>query len=485
MITNRIYQWARSQPRNPAVISGDVTISYAAFANAIESARVFLGGQDLQLHQTAIVLSESLLDAWVFIMALRALGLNTACVQSADRVGAIGLRNVACVVIPEAEASKFASASFERLRTILVPGALFAKILTSEPPRHPEQAPPFGGHILFTSGTTGTYKKVFLNGHDEERRNMARAQAYPLTKNMIYHTGNLALWSSTGFKMPSAVWHTGGCVVMDSERDLYKNFFRRAIDLSILTPSMLRELVQSLGTGSIHNGCEILVAAGFLPIELAQETTRRVTNRIGISYGATELATPALLSRSCAEGDLYWLAPAPNRTVRIVDENGDDCPPGQQGELRIRLMDIDCTSYIDDEETTTKVFRDGYFCPGDMAVSRADGRIRILGRTADVLNLRGQKIAVAPIELAIQHALRVDEVCLLSGLNDAGQEELVVAIQSAAKPPRAALEQIVRDFPSFERVRFEFFKDFPRTATATRKTQRSALRRLVFPVPRT
>jgi acyl-coenzyme A synthetase/AMP-(fatty) acid ligase len=485
MITSRIYQWAHSQPANPAVIFNDEVLSYAAFANAIESARVFLGGQGLQLHRTAIVLSESLLDAWVFVMALRALGLNTACVQSADRVGAIGRRNVACVVIPEVEVSKFTSTSLERLRRILVPGDLFVKILTSGPPRHPEQTPPFGGHILFTSGTTGTYKRVFLHGHYEDRRNVARAEAYPLTKNMIYHTGNLGLWSSTGFKMPSAVWHTGGCVVIDTRRDPFKNFFRRAIDLSILTPSMLRELVHSRGTGSIRNGCEILVAAGFLPKELAQETARRVTNRVGISYGATELATPALLSRSCAEGDLYWLAPAPNRTVRIVDENGDDCPPGRQGELRIRLMDIDCTSYVNDEETSTKAFRDGYFCPGDMAVSRADGRIRILGRTADVLNMRGQKIAVAPIELAIQHALRVEEVCLLSGLNDAGQEELVVAIQSEAKPPRAALERIARDFPSFERVRFEFFKNFPRTATATRKTQRSALRRLVFPVPRT
>ena len=147
-----------------------------------------------------------------------------------------------------------------------------------------------------------------------------------------------------------------------------------------------------------------------------------MTKRVGISFGATELATPALLSRSCAKGDLYWLAPAPDRTVRIVDENGNDCPPGQQGELRIQFMDIDCKSYIDDEETTAKVFCDGFFCPGDMAVRRADGRIRILGRTADVLNVRGRKVAVAPIELAVQHALRVDEVCLLSGLNEAGKK---------------------------------------------------------------
>ena len=116
MITNRIYDWARSQPTNPAVIFNDVTLSYAAFANAIESARGFFGRQGLQLHQTAIVLSESLLDAWVFVMALRALGLNTVYVQSADRVDALRLSNVGCVVVPEAEARKFTGASLEAIK---------------------------------------------------------------------------------------------------------------------------------------------------------------------------------------------------------------------------------------------------------------------------------------------------------------------------------------------------------------------------------
>ena len=79
---------------------------------------------------------------------------SMARVQSADRVGTIGRRDVACVVIPEVEASKFTSTPLERLRTILVPGDLFAKILTSGPPRYLEHSPPFGGHILFTSGGT-------------------------------------------------------------------------------------------------------------------------------------------------------------------------------------------------------------------------------------------------------------------------------------------------------------------------------------------
>jgi acyl-coenzyme A synthetase/AMP-(fatty) acid ligase len=144
-------------------------------------------------------------------------------------------------------------------------------------------------------------------------------------------------------------------------------------------------------------------------------------------------------------------------------------------------MDIDCMSYLDDEEASVKVFRDGFFCPGDMAVGRADGRVRILGRTLDVLHLREKKVAAAPMELAIQRALMVDEVCLFSGLNDAGIEELVVVIQTDKVLPKSALDRIVRKLPSIEHVRFVLLKELPRTETGTGKVQRFTLRKLVFP----
>ena len=79
----------------------------------------------------------------------------------------------------------------------------------------------------------------------------------------------------------------------------------------------------------------------------------------------------------------------------------------------------------------------------------ADGRVRILGRTADVLNMRGLKVAVAPVEMAEQRLLKVDEVCLFSGLDEMGKEELVVAVESDRELPGAELEQLTREFPSF------------------------------------
>jgi acyl-coenzyme A synthetase/AMP-(fatty) acid ligase len=172
--------------------------------------------------------------------------------------------------------------------------------------------------------------------------------------------------------------------------------------------------------------------------------------------------------------------PTKRETFQIVDENGRECLNNQEGELRILLSNIDCHGYLDDEEASARVFRDGFFYPGDMAMKREDGRIRILGRTTDVVILNAQKIAAAPIEQAIRHYLRVDEVCLFSGLSDQGHEEVIVVIQSDRGIKKSELETVAHEFIPSERVRFSIRKDFPRTGTGMRKAQRALLKKLVF-----
>ena len=481
MITKRIYEWAHTQPTKLAAIFNDHKLSYADFARAIERARAFLAGQGVQAGQTVLVFPSNF-DAWIFILALRALGLNTVCVQSADQLGALRFSNTTGIVIPEGiNELPVRGTPLENARTIVVPRAVFSDYRTGEPPYYEHHTHPFGGHILLTSGTTGAHKKLYLDGRHEDARNTARANAYPLTRNTMFRVGNLGLWTGVGFKLPSAVWHTGGSIVVDQREQTAETFFDYPIDLAIVTPLFLRRLIGAKRKSSRRDGCELLVAAGFLPLDLAQETVRQLTSRLGIAYGSTELATPALLSRCGADPEMYWLTPTRGRSIRILDENGSECAPGQEGELRVQLIDCDPSSYLNDEEASARMFQDGFFRPGDLAVRRADGRIRILGRVADVLNIRGRKVAVAPLEMAVQQRLKVDDVCLFSGVSEAGTEDLVVAIETDRPPPKSELDEVARGFPSFGRVRFALFKEFPRTTAGTRKVRRSVLRKLVFP----
>jgi hypothetical protein len=97
-----------------------------------------------------------------------------------------------------------------------------------------------------------------------------------------------------------------------------------------------------------------------------------------------------------------------------------------------------------------------------------------------VVILQGVKIAVTPIEQSIQRDLEVDEVCLFSGLNKQGYEEVVVAIQSNREIEKPKLDDVVRKFFPSERVRFTIQREFPRTETGTRKVKRALLKKLVF-----
>ena len=480
MIVKRINEWARSQPSNIAIISNGRVLTYAAFARSIERARIFFERATLPQGWTAIILETPGAQIWPCVMALRALGLNTLCIDSPEQIKTVIQKDVACVVVPEVDTAILRSNAFQGLQVLILPETTFSTVSLDDPLPESNYTPSFGGHILLTSGTTGTYKKVFLKGTDEDRRNAARARAYPLTKNVIYHAVNLGLWTTIGFRLPSAVWHVGGCVITDHRSSLFQSFFHHDVNFSILTPGMLKKLVESKAVCPNPENCELQITAGFLPMNLAKTVLGCLAKNISISYGSTELSTPALLSRSTvASEELYWLTPA-DRKIRIVDESGNDCSPGQEGELRIQLWEIDCSSYFDDEETSARIFRDRFFCPGDMAVNRADGRVRVLGRTTDVLKLRGNKVATAPIELEIQRALNVSEVCLFSGVNHVGEEELVVVIESEQMLSFAAIDRITAAFPSFERVRFAFFKEFPRVQTGTEKVARIVLRKWVF-----
>ena len=480
MLLERIYEWAHSHPTKTAIVCDDVVINYASFSCAIDAARRFLEPHALPAGRTAIVLVSSPLDAWILLLALRSLGLNTICVNSLGWAEGLRLRDVASVIITQSEFNSDklkAGKTLAGTPVIVVPTGVCSNVFAGEVPVIQSNPSSFGGHIIWTSGSTGGSKKLLLDGTHEDRRNASWARTVSYNTDTISF-GVAGLSSGVGFKSPSAVWHVGGCVVYDWGPDHLKNMFRHGVNSSMLTAPILKNLVKSRdASGPMHHDCELLIGAGFLAVELAEKAISRVTKRLGVTYGASEIGTPALLSRSTATKDMHWLSPGDSRTIQIVDERGNECP---EGELRIPLTDIDCTSYLDDQETSAKVFRNGFFYPGDMAVRRADGRIRILGRVDDVINVGGKKYAVAPLEQALQHHLGVDEVCLFSGLNAAGNDELAVAIQSVRQFSRSELEPIARRARSFNSVRFIVMNEFPRTETGARKTRRSVLKKLLF-----
>jgi O-succinylbenzoic acid--CoA ligase len=86
---------------------------------------------------------------------------------------------------------------------------------------------------------------------------------------------------------------------------------------------------------------------------------------------------------------------------------------------------------------------DGWFVTGDAAVRHADGRIEILGRTDDLINTGGVKVAPVLVERAITAQPGVREACVV-GVPDERWGQAVVAAVVPVEPGRPPGEEDLR-----------------------------------------
>ena len=85
---------------------------------------------------------------------------------------------------------------------------------------------------------------------------------------------------------------------------------------------------------------------------------------------------------------------------RIEDEEGNALPRGGVGHFKISAP-FTSSGYWKDPEGTRAVWSDGWNTTGDIAAIDEDGRLRLLGRSKEVINRSGQKILPVEVEREI------------------------------------------------------------------------------------
>jgi acyl-coenzyme A synthetase/AMP-(fatty) acid ligase len=460
-----------AQGKEIQAVAGKFRASRRFFPQPVSAAGVPRGG-------TVAVLVTHLADGWAIVLAGRRLGLTTINALSVEDLVKLGVRDLSAIVTTIAEAGyhRVPDSLFPGVPRYIVDASIYQIAGDTLPP--PLEAAPSGGHLIYTSGTTGRFKRVLIDSSAEKaavNRLAALAGAGPST---IHHGIDLAIRTTAGYRVPLTIWHTGGTVVLDQHPDRFRRFFSHPVTHAYLPGAWVRSLLDAHPERTPQPGFRLVFTSGFLSPALAASVTERFGCPLWVIFGASELSARALASCVTGPDDLHWLPPSPGRLVEVVDERGRPCPTGCEGALRIAFEKGDATSYIDDPEASAASFRDGFFYSGDRAVTRGDGRIRILGRMTDLLNIDGRKIAAAPVEQKLQSLLGLEEICLFSGLADGGEEELVLAIESTGTPDIGAIAARVGELLPHPRVRAVALAEFPRTDT--RKIRRAALRGVLF-----
>jgi acyl-coenzyme A synthetase/AMP-(fatty) acid ligase len=88
--------------------------------------------------------------------------------------------------------------------------------------------------------------------------------------------------------------------------------------------------------------------------------------------------------------------------TRILDDSGDECPPGQEGEIVVSGRQV-ASGHLLDADTVQEFPKDGLRM-GDMAYKDADGYVFVTGRRKEIIIRGGVNIAALEVTNALlQH----------------------------------------------------------------------------------
>jgi acyl-CoA synthetase (AMP-forming)/AMP-acid ligase II len=294
---------------------------------------------------------------------------------------------------------------------------------------------------LYTSGTTGfpkgallshksllgTIEKGSLTGESWSRwdENDVALVAMPL-----FHIGG------TGWALHAL--EAGATMVILPRPDIagiVDAIARHRITKMFAVPAVLAAILQHLETApaDLSSLAEMLYGASPIPLDILRRSMAAFPNAGFIQcYGATETCgtvvylppqdhDPAGNPRMLGCGK-----PFPGNGVRVLDEAGNDLPPGTVGEVAISSVSV-MSGYYGNPEATAKAVTDGWYRTGDAGFLDADGYLTLFDRVKDMIVSGGENIYPAEVENALhEHPDIID--CAVIGVPDDRWGEAVKAI---------------------------------------------------------
>ncbi|MEO0982937.1 MAG: AMP-binding protein [Pseudomonadota bacterium] len=196
-------------------------------------------------------------------------------------------------------------------------------------------------------------------------------------------------------------------------------------------PVMARELLNHPDFATTDTSSLMSISGGGAPVppDLVGKIEDKVAAaRPGTGYGMTE--TCGIITSVSA--DFYVDKPdsagpaMPNFEVKCVDDDGNELPIGEVGELWVRGSSV-IKGYINRPDATAETITEGWLHTGDIARIDEDGFIYIVDRKKDMVLRGGENVYCAEVEAAIYRHPAVAECCVF-GVPDERLGEEVGAV---------------------------------------------------------
>ncbi len=197
-------------------------------------------------------------------------------------------------------------------------------------------------------------------------------------------------------------------------------------------------------------------------------------------YGSTESCPHVFVPPAYALGwnGKFSGRPFKGVEVRVVDANGNDVPPGVQGEELSRGPNV-FVGYLDNRQATEKALSDeGWFASGDFCTQDERGRIRINGRKKEIIIRGGENISAVEVDEAVEGCPGIGDHATI-GMPDVrlGERICLMAVPKGGSLPDVCDVAAYLDSRNVQKrlrpERLEFVESIPRTESG--KVRRNAL----------
>ncbi|WP_210321171.1 AMP-binding protein [Aquibium microcysteis] len=246
----------------------------------------------------------------------------------------------------------------------------------------------------------------------------------------------------------------GGAVVCTEGFDAMK-FFRWLGDFSptwySAVPSMHQAILQRARRNAAVASATRLRFVRSSSAALAPATLEGLEQTFGCpvveAYGMTE-AAHQITSNGLDHRRPGSVGNMTGTGVRIVDAAWEDLPAGSVGAIVIRGDNVH-RAYMNAPAANEASFRNGWFDTGDQGFLDASGCLTITGRTKEIINRGGEKIAPLEIDAVLARDRRIAEAIAFAVPHRSLGEDVAVAVVPAegetlnAQDVRSALGEVL------------------------------------------
>ncbi|MDO5770307.1 MAG: AMP-binding protein, partial [Psychrobacter sp.] len=286
--------------------------------------------------------------------------------------------------------------------------------------------------LQYTGGTTGVAKgamlthknlvanliqcNTFLGGTFDEYENSAE-QPVIMTALPLYHIFSFTVCGMFGLYR--------GCIVLlvPNPRD-GKSLIKAYTDNPPAFFPAVNTLFNGLANSDVfkaldHSKLRLSMGGGMAVLKDTAEKWEKITGNVIIQgYGLSE-TSPVATANPLQVGKFSGTVgvPMPGTEVAILDEEGNEMPLGERGEISVRGPQV-MKGYWNREDATALVMTDdGYFRTGDIGIMDEVGYVTIVDRKKDMILVSGFNVYPNEVEDAMSAHPKILE-CGVIGVED-------------------------------------------------------------------